>query len=70
MAEGRPGRSGRIVPSAPAGRTSRSEAGLPVGPGPDPVAPARRRRLRFMTVAAGAWTTVLHLMTTMPLPHR
>lgn len=42
---------------------------LPVGAGPDPVAPVRRRRLRVMAAAAGAWTVLLHLMLTSPPPH-
>ncbi|WP_105971108.1 helix-turn-helix domain-containing protein [Streptomyces geranii] len=68
------------VVAAPPGRTApggvevmpgRAPAtlGVPVGAGPDPVSAGRRRRFRFVTVAAGAWTVVLHLMMTTPPPH-
>ncbi|GAA3491423.1 helix-turn-helix domain-containing protein [Streptomyces cremeus] len=42
---------------------------LPVGPGPDPVSPPRRRRMRHALVAAGVWCTLLHhlLATGVPL---
>ncbi|WP_328686043.1 helix-turn-helix domain-containing protein [Streptomyces sp. NBC_00343] len=42
---------------------------LPVGTGPDPVAPARRRRLHATATAAAAWTALLHLLITSPPPH-
>ncbi|MFE0521026.1 helix-turn-helix domain-containing protein [Streptomyces sp. NPDC058954] len=44
-------------------------AALPVRAVPDPVTPARRRRLRVMAAAAGAWTVFVHLMITSPPPH-
>ncbi|MFJ9424834.1 helix-turn-helix domain-containing protein [Streptomyces sp. NPDC101249] len=68
------------VPSAPKAVTvhrpaavlrgrSPGTAGRSVTPGPDPVSPARRRRLRVMAAAAGVWTVVLHLMASAPPPH-
>ncbi|MFE7074658.1 helix-turn-helix domain-containing protein [Streptomyces sp. NPDC057620] len=42
---------------------------LSVGDRPDPVAPARRRRLRAMTAATGLWAVFVHLMITSPPPH-
>ncbi|WP_427921564.1 helix-turn-helix domain-containing protein [Streptomyces sp. cg40] len=53
-----------IVPEGSPGAVA-----LPVGAGADPVAPARRRRLRVLAGAACAWTVFLHLMTTSPPPH-
>ncbi|MFJ9544448.1 helix-turn-helix domain-containing protein [Streptomyces sp. NPDC101225] len=44
-------------------------AGLPVGPGPDPVAPGRLRRFRLMSAAVGVWIAVEHLVATVPPPH-
>lgn len=43
--------------------------GLPVGAGPDPVAPARPRRFRLMSAAVGLWIAVGHLMATAPPAH-
>ncbi|MFJ3666165.1 helix-turn-helix domain-containing protein [Streptomyces sp. NPDC090106] len=72
---------GRAAPARPRGTVGGGPApvppprpvtvrpGLPVGPGPDPVTPGRRRRLRVLALAAGAWTVFVHLMTTMPVPH-
>lgn len=57
------------TPEVPPGRALVAVA-LPVGAGPDPVAPARRRRLRVMTAAACVWTAFLQLMITSPPPHR
>lgn len=56
------------TPEVAPGRAPVSVA-LPVGAGPDPVTPARRRRLRIMAAAACAWTVFLHLMITSPPPH-
>lgn len=58
----------RMTPEVVPGRTQVAVA-LPVGAGADPVAPARRRRLRVMAAAACAWTVFLHLMITSPPPH-
>ncbi|MEW1644063.1 hypothetical protein [Streptomyces sp. NPDC091219] len=57
--------------AAPRGvvRHAQVAVALPVGAGPDPVAPARRRRLRVMATAAGLWTVLLHLLITTPPPH-
>ncbi|WP_338692657.1 hypothetical protein V2W30_00510 [Streptomyces sp. Q6] len=44
-------------------------AGRPVGPGPDPVAPARLRRFRRLVVAVGVWIVAGHVMATMPPGH-
>ncbi|MEU1552585.1 hypothetical protein ABZ517_07655 [Streptomyces scabiei] len=46
-----------------------AQTGRPVGPGPDPVAPARLRRLRIPAVTVGVWITVGYLMATAPAPH-
>ncbi|NEB05082.1 helix-turn-helix domain-containing protein [Streptomyces sp. SID13726] len=43
--------------------------GLPVGAGPDPVAPARLRRFRLVCAATGLWIAVGHLMATAPPTH-
>ncbi|MFJ9633226.1 helix-turn-helix domain-containing protein [Streptomyces sp. NPDC101175] len=57
-----------VTPEAVPGRAPVAVA-RPVGAGPDPVAPARRRRLRVMAAAACAWTVFVHLMITSPPPH-
>nr|WP_159059525.1 hypothetical protein [Streptomyces antibioticus] len=62
-------RPARVVSAVLTTRTAGEARHLPVGPGPDPVTPARRRRLRTVALAAGVWTAFLHLMTTMPVPH-
>ncbi|MFF5360286.1 helix-turn-helix domain-containing protein [Streptomyces scabiei] len=46
-----------------------AQTGRPVGPGHDPVAPARLRRLRILTAAVGVWIAVGYLMATTPAPH-
>ncbi|WP_020139981.1 helix-turn-helix domain-containing protein [Streptomyces sp. 351MFTsu5.1] len=64
-------------PSAPAASVAPAEApsrtpvpsAFPVGAGPDPVTPARRRGFRLLAAASGAWTLFLHLMITSPPPH-
>ncbi|MGW1209004.1 helix-turn-helix domain-containing protein [Streptomyces sp. NPDC002499] len=56
------------APPAPTGPVPRA-AGLPVGPGPDPVSAGRLRRFRFATAAVGVWMVVGHLMVTAPVPH-
>ncbi|WP_141204663.1 helix-turn-helix domain-containing protein [Streptomyces griseorubiginosus] len=73
-----PAEVSRPRPSAPVAYAAPAEAPRrtavppvsPVGSGPDPVTPARRRRFRLLAAASGAWTLFLHLMITSPPPHR
>ncbi|WP_329550745.1 helix-turn-helix domain-containing protein [Streptomyces sp. NBC_00696] len=60
-----------LQPSPPpvSARHAPAAVALPVGAGPDPVTPARRRRLRVMAAAAGLWTVLLHVLITSPPPH-
>ncbi|MFJ3422415.1 helix-turn-helix domain-containing protein [Streptomyces sp. NPDC086082] len=68
---GRPQPRPALQPSPPAvsARHAPATVALPVGAGPDPVTPARRRRLRVMATATGLWTVLLHLLITSPPPH-
>ncbi|MFI6874739.1 helix-turn-helix domain-containing protein [Streptomyces sp. NPDC050400] len=43
--------------------------GLPVGPWPDPVSPARLRRFRLMAAGVGVWIAVGYLLATVPVVH-
>ncbi|MCX4817755.1 hypothetical protein OG601_44975 [Streptomyces sp. NBC_01239] len=68
---GRPQPRPALQPSPPpvSARHAPAPVALPVGAGPDPVTPARRRRLRVMATATGLWTVLLHLLITSPPPH-